>query len=336
MLIRIGKRNFWVGRFIRKISIRLLLLLLGTAITLVIGEGYFRCFESNPSREAYDFHRQWGEKLQRNSFSFRDIDHDVEKGVGARRVVFLGDSYTEAIGVNDQEMFTSRFLAHWQEKVPGVQAEVMNMGRGGWSTTQEVEFYREHGRQFTPDILVLCFVLNDPEVEWYTPDCIFTPEWDWWVESRSHLFSFIKKRYVELRGEWGLTPDFAEYTNMLFSNEYPGWPLCQESLAELAKICREDGTVPVLAIFPIFDEWGNFSEIHTKIRVAAEENGFLTVDLLPAFVATNQAPRSFWVHPEDGHPSAEAHEICADEILTFLLEQDDVAVRLLSGDNPQQ
>lgn len=91
-----------------------------------------------------------------NSRGLRDRDHDFEPQPGVFRVVLLGDSVAWGWGVDDGLAFAD--IAE-RELGPGV--EVINLSVPGYSTDQQLATLRGEGRAYRPDLVLLCFVLND-------------------------------------------------------------------------------------------------------------------------------------------------------------------------------
>jgi hypothetical protein len=77
------------------------------------------------------------------------------------RVLFLGDSFTYGIGVNDDQTFAARV-----EKGLGAaqfSVEVLNAGCPGKGTDYALKSFQTVGCKFSPDLTVLCFFCNDFE-----------------------------------------------------------------------------------------------------------------------------------------------------------------------------
>jgi hypothetical protein len=91
-----------------------------------------------------------------NRRGLRDRDHPYEKPDGVLRVLLLGDSLAWGWGVDDGLAFAD--LAE-EELGPGV--EVVNLGVPGYSSDQELWLLEREGVRYEPDIVLLCFILND-------------------------------------------------------------------------------------------------------------------------------------------------------------------------------
>lgn len=101
--------------------------------------------------------------IQINSAGFRDIEHTLQKPKGVYRVLFLGDSMTEATQVPEEETF-ARQLQKLAD-TNNLSLEVINMGVSSFGTAQEVLAYECYGQHYHPDLVVLAFnggnVLNN-------------------------------------------------------------------------------------------------------------------------------------------------------------------------------
>ncbi len=91
-----------------------------------------------------------------NSHGFRGPERSFDKSPGRKRVVVLGDSYVWGFGVEQEELFTTLV----EDRLgPGV--ELVNLAVSGYSTDQELLLYRNVGRRYTPDVVVLVVASND-------------------------------------------------------------------------------------------------------------------------------------------------------------------------------
>lgn len=94
-----------------------------------------------------------------SSAGVRDRERTVVKPTDVWRVVLLGDSFTEALQVAEDERFTSvteRLLARC-DAGSGRRVEVLNFGGAGFSTAQEYLLLKERVLRYSPDLVVLAF-----------------------------------------------------------------------------------------------------------------------------------------------------------------------------------
>ncbi len=95
---------------------------------------------------------------------------EVRTESDVRRVLFLGDSVTYGAGVPFEAVFTSRL-----RQLAGSDWQFSNAGCPGWSTHQEILYYRNYLSDIEWDAICLVFCLNDlVQFEWvYDTDTSF-------------------------------------------------------------------------------------------------------------------------------------------------------------------
>ena len=86
----------------------------------------------------------------------RDFDRAVDKPANTLRIMLLGDSFVEAMQVPIEQTF-ARGLEQKLAAAIGRPVEVVSMGVSGYGTTSEYLWYRDVGRAFHPDIVLLSF-----------------------------------------------------------------------------------------------------------------------------------------------------------------------------------
>lgn len=79
--------------------------------------------------------------------------YDTVPADGVFRIVLVGDSYTEGAEVEFRE--TWGFYLEEKLRQAGVDAEVLNLGVGGYGIDQAYLRWRETGRAFQPDLVIL-------------------------------------------------------------------------------------------------------------------------------------------------------------------------------------
>jgi lysophospholipase L1-like esterase len=251
---------------------------------------------------------------QINLLGFRGEETTRAKPPGLLRIVGLGDSFTFGIGVRAEDTFLAvldaNLRAHGEKSV-----EVLNLGVMGFDTPHEVALLRHLGLQLDPDLVVLCFFLNDTQGGathelFNLPQDSEPPLW-----RRLRLLD-LAATALERRGQ--VQQLVASYRRS-FQPDANGWLLAKQSLAQAKRLSRRRRFDLVLMIFPVlWDLSGDypFQGIHTTVREAAESLEIPVLDLLPAF-AGHDGPE-LWVHPTNQHANEVAHAIAGDALYNFL------------------
>jgi hypothetical protein len=88
-----------------------------------------------------------------NSDGWRDVERPRVKPPGTFRILVLGDSFIEALQVPLEKTF-ARLL---EAELGNGPVEVLSMGVSGYGTATELLLYRECGRSYGPDLVLLAF-----------------------------------------------------------------------------------------------------------------------------------------------------------------------------------
>ncbi len=100
-------------------------------------------------------------RVEFNRMGFRDVQHPLAKPPGTRRIVVIGDSFSEAIQVNLEETYFRR-LQTLLNQTGSTRWEIINLGVGDFGTAQEWMALQRYGYQFDPDFVILeIYPLND-------------------------------------------------------------------------------------------------------------------------------------------------------------------------------
>jgi len=96
--------------------------------------------------------------IRHNSYGQRGRERSLAKAPGTKRVLLLGDSLAWGWGVDDEREFAA--LA---ERALGPKVEFINLGVPGYSTDQQLLRFENEVDNWNPDLVLLCFILNDVE-----------------------------------------------------------------------------------------------------------------------------------------------------------------------------
>lgn len=101
-------------------------------------------------------HEAGGYFVVTNSAGFRsDTEYSIQREQGKKRVLVFGDSFTAGDGVSNKYRYTDVL----QTMNPGV--EFYNFGLPGSGTDQQLLLYREYGKQYEHDLLVISVLVEN-------------------------------------------------------------------------------------------------------------------------------------------------------------------------------
>jgi hypothetical protein len=105
------------------------------------------------------FLKEGGGYVSINSDGLRDREHSVDHPPNTLRIAVLGDSFAEAMQVNQEETFWAVMEKDLQHcaNLGGRQVEVLNFGQAGFGTAQELLALRHRAAKYAPDVVLLTF-----------------------------------------------------------------------------------------------------------------------------------------------------------------------------------
>jgi hypothetical protein len=101
--------------------------------------------------------------VQVGSKGLRGPETSYTKPPGVYRVLVLGDSFTFALQVAEEETFVVQLAERLNASGGGPRVETINAGTDGWSTANELAWFQQEGYRYEPDlVLLMYYVGNDP------------------------------------------------------------------------------------------------------------------------------------------------------------------------------
>jgi lysophospholipase L1-like esterase len=263
-----------------------------------------------------------------NVLGYRSPHEQVAKAPGTFRVVALGDSYTWGDRIpRTEDVWPARLEAALGAGDAAATVEVVNLGRRGFTTANEVELMSRLGWQLEPDAVLLQFLTNDAfpsrqDLGRLDFEDVFGTRRLLPLRFRaakageSALLAYLERSLNALAGE-------ADYGSLYREGER-GWEQLQEALRRLGDEAARRSVPAVVLLVPRFTpgSWTAAShvdrDIHARVAEVAVAAGLYVVDLMPVFGATGEPGESWWAAPYDGHPNEAAHALIADEVARFL------------------
>lgn len=96
-----------------------------------------------------------------NSIGLRSPEIALAKPAGIKRLLILGDSFTEGVGVNGDETFTSQLRGMLERDGIGTGWQVINGGVASYSPLLEYLYLKNGGLALAPDLVILALDLSD-------------------------------------------------------------------------------------------------------------------------------------------------------------------------------
>ena len=259
-----------------------------------------------------------GVRVKTNSLGMRDDEPLPRATPGLFRILAVGDSVTFGYRVPVEKNFCSVLEQQLKaEPIGPLHFEVLNTGVSGYSSQDEAAAFEGKWLALKPDLVLISYCMNDPEIEPHQPLQRFFIPPHWWQHS-----SLL--RYLVQRSEGRKVRELGggNYFRYLHAPSEPSWKSVEAAFARIAARAKEKNFRVVLAIFPMFspDPWSDypFRVQHAQVAKEGERNGFLVLDLLPRFEL--EKPADLLIVPDDMHPNAAGHRIAAQEMQRFLAE----------------
>ena len=238
-----------------------------------------------------------GVTIRTNSRGFRSPEIAEKAEPGVARIAFVGDSITLGWGVAEHETFARRIVDALVNS--GHKVEAFNLGVGNYNTSQELALFRDAGAGLKPDIIVLCYFINDaePMPQYSSAD---------WLSEHSAAWVVFRYRVDSLLRKFGESPDWKRYYRALYQPDAAGWARTRNALSRFAATARDLGAELVVFHIPELRELKPypFADVTAQIRTVVESERVPFVDLLPT--VEDLEPSSLWVTVPDPHPNGQA------------------------------
>jgi lysophospholipase L1-like esterase len=312
-----------------KVRTAILLSAASLLLVLALSDFYLITFNydtSGPGGENVITHRHWYNKyVHNNEYGFWERSLARSGNPQARKnevvIAVVGDSFTWAQGVKGKSYRLTEQLERRFKAVPGgKQVTVLNFGKGGADTLQEMQVINEFVSKVHPDIVLLGYLSNDIDSDsfiTYSQDYTHTGEQ---ISTLSPTLNFIywrligaaKYRHTGLRYMQGLVAMY---------NEQKTFQKHMNNLQKLFKDVEQMGAQPIFVLMPFPHMWKMFpqetrNDIYNRIKRAVAEAGVPIIDL--SYMEGKYSLEEFQVNPFDGHPNEKMHEEFAATIYNWL------------------
>ncbi len=334
LLLRL--RSMWRGMPRRMTCLNAGLSLWMTLAAITSVELYFALiYDASDSFNMTNVSKKWFALHVEPQKKFLTIDPKTHQGVWYRddreipeslrpdqkHVVFFGDSFTFAQGVNEvKDRFSNRVRDVLERETNG-KVIVSNVADAGidlhWIKNLSAKMF-ENGHKIDTMIYVLC--LNDIETyhrrhETYYQDLSrHNPQF--FLFHDTYFFNWV---YFRLRQF--TVPAVNGYYSFV-QDYYSGdpWRLMSQDIEDVHLECQKHKADFRVVIFPFLHNLGPsypFRNAHQEIAKFCESKGIRVLDLEP--VLSPSADKGLTVNRFDAHPNELAHKLAADAMLKKLL-----------------
>jgi hypothetical protein len=255
--------------------------------------------------------------IRTNHFGMRDRELTIERPESTIRIAVLGDSFTFGMGVAADAPYPKALerLLNESRRDESCRFEALNFGVSGYSTKDEAALLEHRVIGWDPDLVVVGYVLNDPEDEPVDPLHWYYADHAWWQRSYAlHFFSSVRRI-------WGIRVLAGrDYTRWLHVDSAK-WDGVVGAFQDIERVADENGIEVVLTIFPIFpwERWQDYryADLHVQVAGAAEGAGLHVIDLHPVYL--EYPPADLRVSEQDNHPNRVAHDLAGRAIRERIL-----------------
>lgn len=273
------------------------------------------------------FGQRWKQReVQLNDLGFREKPVASSKPEGVYRIAILGDSFTFGDGIPVEHRYTNILQAQLNQS--GGDFEVLNFGRPGASTREEIALLNEFIFPLSPDYILVQWLPNDFEDE----------NFRWGVAANNlvgdralHNKLFRNSAlYFLLNNQWhAISREFDDdkitYTDKLLEPfQNPGseeYRRALQPMRELLTVLKNSGTAYALLLHPLLrpdmHAMYDMQPLHDAVAGICRELEATCFDLTPAFQALGPefSYEDLWVNRFDTHPNHFANDLVARQLL---------------------
>ncbi len=247
-----------------------------------------------------------------NRWGMRDKDYTKEKEPGTFRIAFMGASYEQGAGVDDDEIFPALLEKTLNEHHAGQQYdkyEVLSFAVGGYSPVQQLYLMENTALEFEPDVFL--YAIHSTEKRRLLMQLQKLAQ-----DKRDISLTFLKDIFKEA----GVTKDMPHQEARRRLDPF-GEQIIHESFLKMGEFSAQQ-QIPIIGAFIQSTEevHGYNEEWHPILMAFAEESGFNIVTLEETYKGVDET--SVQLAPWDTHLNGKGHKLVADKLYNVLLEND--------------
>lgn len=288
-------------------------------LTLMGLELYFKVFFAQTDTIPTLAERNWREQYYDgtfNSLGYRDVEWTDEVVAGKIKVMVVGDSFVEGVGIEYPE---DRFSNRLAQKL-GPDYVVFNLGKSGANTAGEIEAITHF--PYRPDFLVFSYFPNDIEgtAAWQRglarpPNIEISPLLLPLVKN-SYTFNFLYWRLFRL---WQAGQPDTKWLWFLSLYDNPEvWWLHQQELLSIYQGAQSEQVPLIVVVFPSMNHIEESQVVTKRIVALYEERGVPTLDVTKLIKGIPTA--ELMASPVDSHPNERVHALVAEALYQMFVD----------------
>jgi len=242
-----------------------------------------------------------GVRFKTNQWAMRDSEYALEPRAGTTRIAVLGSSITMGWNVAKESTFEALAESELNQSNPNRAVEMLNFAVNGYSIVSLVEHLDQKVLAFRPRAVMIVSHPEDP--------------------SRA-VFMLAKSLAMGVRPEYeglkaiiansGVDPKAprSQIERKLgpFAKDLTKW-----SFGALAKVCKDNGILPVMVYLPgVLQQ--TIGELDREMISMATSSGLQVIPLLDVYSSVPDRAK-IMVAPWDAHPNAEGHGLIAKHLV---------------------
>ncbi len=315
---------------------KILLVIASIVLSIVIVEGGVRVFYSDEiSKGIYlrddvlkfrlkpniTFKSPLGIHNFTNSFGLPEKELPLEKSPDEYRILFLGDSCTHNIDVGYEKRFPKLIEYGLQNDDIKKKIVAINAGITGYNNIQEKELLFKVGLKYSPDKVILCYLLNDSFKRSFFSN-IFLKLPDSVQELLLLIYdNSVLVRYTRRKLHSVTTRNHLKMLGSLdgFKRSY-ALEITKKNLVEIQGRLGELNIDFIVYILPYMQKFDEFKPYYDHVYNLCKQSNIDVIYDLDVFKSFYKEANwhKLWVSKDDAHPNEVANGLMAKSIVRHI------------------
>jgi len=295
------------------------------------------CYDtSGPGGENVITHCHWYNKfVANNQYGFweRNLTQYEDSARNKDEIVIaaIGDSFTWGQGLKGASpRFTEQLEKRLNSTGNGKKISVLNFGKGGADTGQEIQILDKFVSKIHPDIVLICYISNDVDSDSFITISNDCSNWGEKLSTVTPSINFIYWRLIGPAKYKDIGMNYMRGLVNIYDNPVT-FSKHMNDLSAFFKDVKKIGAQPIFVLLPFPHMWKIFpkhtrNDIYNRIKTAVSRDGVPVIDL--SDIEDRCTLEEFQVNPFDGHPNEKMHEEFAKGIYHWLVNNRDLVPSL--------